>query len=87
VKLHEESRPKWSWKEFNVVLVDGTTVLMPDTVQNQQAYPQQRVQKEGLGFPIARVVGFISLSAGTITDYAIGPFQGKGTGESSLFDL
>jgi hypothetical protein len=85
MKLHEESKPKWSWKEFNVVLVDGTTVLKPDTVQNQQVYPQQSVQKEGLGFPIARVVGLISLSAGTITDYAIGPFQGKGTGETSLF--
>jgi hypothetical protein len=75
----------WKWKGFNVVLVDGTTVLMPDTEANQAAYPQQHVQKPGLGFPIARIVGLISLGAGTVTDYAIGPHQGKGTGEMSLF--
>jgi hypothetical protein len=63
------------------------TIVLPDTVQKQQAYLQQSTQKEGLGFPIAQFFGFISLSAGTITDYAIGSFQGKGTGESSLFDL
>ena len=78
--LHKESSYKWLWKGFNVVLVDGTTVLMPDTEENQKAYPQQSVQKEGLGFPIARIVGLISLSAGTITNYATGPFQGKGSG-------
>ena len=30
---------------------DGTTVSMPDTPSNQQAYPQSREQKPGLGFP------------------------------------
>ena len=58
---------------------------MPDTQANQAAYPQQHVQKSGLGFPIARIVGLISLGTGAITDYAIGPHQGKGTGEMSLF--
>jgi len=52
---------------------------------HQRKYPQQHSQKPGLGFPIARIVGLISLSAGTIIDYAIGEYQGKGTGETSLF--
>ena len=83
--LHEKAGNTWSWKGFNVVLVDGTTVLIPDTEANQKAYPQQSVQKEGVGLPIARIVGLISLSAGTVINYAIGPYQGKGNGETSLF--
>jgi hypothetical protein len=29
---------------------DGTTVSMPATEENQAEYPQQKGQKEGLGF-------------------------------------
>ncbi|MFT7222633.1 MAG: hypothetical protein ACI82Z_000156 [Cellvibrionaceae bacterium] len=36
-----------------VVVVDGTGLSMPDTVDNQQAWPQQRNQKPGCGFPSA----------------------------------
>ncbi len=32
-----------------------------------------------------RIVALISLLVGTVMDYAIGPYQGKGTGETSLF--
>jgi len=64
--------------------MDGSTVSMPDTNENQKSYPQASSQKPGLGFPIARVVGVISLYAGTILDFAIGPYKGKGTGENGL---
>jgi len=83
--LHQQSDKKLHWKGFKVVLVDGTTVTMPDTPENQAAYPQQNTQKPGLGFPIARLVVMISLSIGSIINYSIGPYQGKQTGESSLF--
>jgi hypothetical protein len=83
--LHHRNPWAWRWRGHNVVLVDGTTVLMPDTEANQNAFPQQSSQKPGLGFPIARVVGLISLGAGSIIDYIAGPYQGKGSGESSLF--
>ena len=57
---------------------------MPNTVENQAAYPQQNGQKPGLGFPICRIVGIICLSSGAILNTAMGPYKGKGTGESSL---
>ena len=76
---------QWNWKGHRLVIVDGTTVLMPDTQVNQGRFPQQSNQKPGLGFPIARIVVLTSLGAGTIIDYVIGPYQGKGTGETSLF--
>jgi len=82
--LHDQSHPSWRWKGHNTLLVDGFTALMPDTISNQSAFPQQRNQKAGLGFPIVRTVGLISLSAGTVVSYAQGPYQGKGTGETSL---
>lgn len=58
---------------------------MPDTPENQADFPQQQYQKPGLGFPIVRIVGLISLSVGTLVCYAIGCYQGKGSGETSLF--
>jgi hypothetical protein len=72
------------WHGRHVRLVDGTTVTMPDTLENQEAYPQNSQQKEGLGFPIARVVVLLSLATGMLTDMAMGPYTGKKTGESAL---
>jgi hypothetical protein len=60
-------------------------MLMPDTDNNQKTYSQQSAQKPGLRFPIVRMVGLLSLATGTCVDYAIGPYQGKRTGETSLF--
>lgn len=83
--LHQQARKAWLWKEHNTLIVDGTTVLMPDTLENQASFPQQTCQKPGLGFPIARIVGLTSLSVGSVTSYTIGSYQGKGSGETSLF--
>ena len=76
--------PQWLWHGLHVRLVDGTTVSMPDTPENQEAYPQNPQQKEGLGFPIARVVVILSLATGMLTDMAMGPCAGKETGETAL---
>lgn len=84
-KLHRHAPDAWTWKGFNIVLADGATILMPDTDKNQAAYPQQSTQKPGVGFPIARIVGLLSLATGACLNYAVGPYQGKGSGESSLF--
>ena len=75
---------KWRWHGRRVRLVDGTTITMPDTPENQAAYPQQRGQKEGLGFPICRVVGITCLSSGALLNAAVGCFNGKGGDEQAL---
>jgi IS4 transposase len=74
----------WRWQNRPVKLFDGTTVSMPDTLSNQQAYPQSREQKPGLGFPIARIGALIGLSSGAILSYEVAACEGKGTGEQSL---
>jgi DDE family transposase len=83
--LEDDADATWLWKGREVVLVDGTTVSMPDTAENQAEYPQARTQKPGLGFPIARLVALIALATGAVLDLAIGPYQGKETGETALF--
>ena len=58
-----------------VKLVDRTTVSMPDTVENQEKYPQIADQKKGLGFPIARLTAIISLASGAVLCAAIGNYN------------
>lgn len=74
------------WKPFgrNLKVFDGSTGKMADTKANQRIFPQHKNQKKGAGFPIARFVVVMSLTVGTVIDYAIGAYKGKGTGESSL---
>ena len=72
------------WKGRHVKLADGTTVSMPDTEENQEEYPQQASQAEGLGFPIARMVVLLSLATAMVSGMAIGPYTGKETGEMAL---
>lgn len=83
--VEQEVSQSWLWKKRAVKLVDGTTVSMPDTRANQQAYPQPRSQKKGLGFPLMRVVAVISLSSGVVLDLALGKCLGKGAAEISFF--
>lgn len=84
-RLEAMSRVHWKWRGRTVKLVDGTTIGMPDTIANQQAYPQIGEQKPGLGFPLALMVALISLSTGAVLRWAMGPCRGKGTGEQALF--
>jgi hypothetical protein len=58
---------------------------MPDTAANQKAFPQHNTQKAGVGFPIARMVVLFSLAVGTVLDAVLGRYQGKRTGETTLF--
>jgi hypothetical protein len=84
-QAEEESPDTWLWHGRKVRVVDGSTITMPDTPENQAAYPQPRTQKPGCGFPIARILAILSLSAGTVLEAAIGRYKGKQSGENSLF--
>lgn len=74
----------WLWNGRHVYLVDGATVSLPDTPENQRAYPQPKAQKSGVGFPLMRLVAVFSLATGMIRDMACGPYAGKKTGETAL---
>jgi hypothetical protein len=83
-RLDEKAERRWLWQGRRVYLFDGTTVTMPDTRQNQAAYPQVYNQKPGLGFPIARLGAVISLACGAVVNLGFCQYAGKGQGEVSL---
>ena len=84
-KLEDQAPDAWRWHGKRVVLVDGSTLSMPDTSANQEAYPQSRSQRPGVSFPILRWVALLGLATGVVLDSAVGPCRGKETGESALF--
>jgi len=67
-----------------ILMVDGFTVTAADTPANQQEYPQNPSQKEGLGFPIIRGVSLISMVTGLLVGAETGPYAGKQSGETAL---
>lgn len=82
--LSERAHARWLWRGRAVKLVDGTGLSMPYTSENQAVYPQPSSQAPGVGFPLARLVMVICLATGAALDAAIGPHQGKGSGELGL---
>src|SRR5947209_7065417 len=60
----------WKWNGRDVFIADGSHVSMPDTQQNQAAYPQVYNQEPGIGFPLARVTVLLSLASGACPDLA-----------------
>ena len=82
--VHDRSKKSWLFHGRPVKIVDGSTVVMPDTRENQQAYPQPSTQAPGVGFPMARTLVIFSLAVGTVLDAAVGPYRGKQTSELAL---
>jgi hypothetical protein len=84
-ELEGASPKEWVWNDRHVHLIDGSSSRLPDTEENQKAFPQAKSQKKGLGFPLIRWVALLGLATATIQDFAYGPYAGKETGETALF--
>ena len=84
-ELEASVSDQWKWNGRSVFIVDGSSVSMPDTPENQAVYPQPPNQKPELGFPLARITVLLSLATGACHDLAIAAYKGKGTGETNLF--
>jgi len=82
--LENNVDPKWLWKSRRVYVYDGSSVSMPDTSENQRAYPQNVAQQPGLGFPIARIAAVFSLACGAVLDVGICRYAGKGQSELGM---
>src|SRR5438067_1091532 len=82
--LDARAERRWLWRGRRVYLFDGTTVTMPDSPENQAAYPQVYNQGPGLGFPIVRIGALTSLCCGAVVGLGFCRYAGKGQGEVSL---
>ncbi len=73
-QLEQQVPPQQQWCGRRVRVCDGTTVLMSDSKANQAAYSQHGNQKEGCGFPIAKLVVVFSLLTGAVVSACIAPW-------------
>ncbi|WP_411847767.1 IS4 family transposase [Roseibacillus persicicus] len=71
VAIDEENR----WQGFELKAIDGSSVKLMDTPENQEQYPQPSVQKEGCGFPVMSVSALLNLSHGGIEHFVTGPLK------------
>jgi hypothetical protein len=70
------------WLGRRVKIVDGTGCSMPDTAENQKAYPQPGSQKPACGFPVMKLVGLFCLASGALLEVVRGTLP---VHESQLF--
>jgi len=78
---------RWLWRGFNVKLIDGTVVDMPDTPANRAAFPSETLKSDDTpagAFPQARIVGIFSLAVGLLLSLSIGPIAGKNSSENVM---
>lgn len=52
--------------------LDGTSVRLADTPENQAAFPQPGSQKPGAGFPVMKIVALFCVASGAIVGHATG---------------
>jgi hypothetical protein len=82
--VEDQAPDNWRWLGHRTLLADGFEVTLPDTPENQRAYPQPSTQQPGLGFPMIRVVVLLTFATASLVGAAYGPYQGKETGETAL---
>lgn len=86
-ELDDQAPAAWRWHNRPGApgLADGTDNTLPDTPENQRAYPQPRSQRPGLGFPMIRLVVLLTFATAAIVGASFGRYRGKETGETALF--
>lgn len=63
------------WRNRPIMAVDGTSVAIADTPENQDSYPQPSNQKQGCGFPVVQIVGLFGLGSGALLEYESTPLN------------
>jgi hypothetical protein len=58
-----------------VKVMDGSTLCLPDTPENQKTYPQPTSQKPGCGFPLLHLLVVGSTRGGGVLDHAKGDYH------------
>ena len=76
-KLSEAESETDRWHGRRVLVVDGSSVSLPDTPANQVVYPQPSVQAAGCGFPVMYLCTLLSMASGALLDFAVGGGNGN----------
>ena len=71
-------RPQDRWKGMVVKSIDGSSVQLMDTAENQKTYPQPITQKKGCGFPV--------MGVSAVLNHAHGGWEGYVTSQHTDHD-
>lgn len=72
------------WRGLAVYSMDGSTLSVPDTEENREAFCLPATGRGQSGYPKLRVVALMAARSHLLVDAAVGPFHGKGTAEPIL---
>jgi len=72
------------WRELSVYAMDGTTLSVPDTDDNREAFCLPATGRGQSGYPKLRLVSLMAARSHVVVDVAIGPFHGKQTAEPAI---
>lgn len=73
--LEKLIEPRDFWRGHTLKAIDGTSVTLMDTLENQVVYPQHRNSKKDCGFPIMGIVGMVNLSHGGVEGFETCDFR------------
>jgi hypothetical protein len=69
--IGRRNREAWQWQGRAVKVLDGCGVSMADSEENRARWPYAGGQKEGCGFPTAKLVGMFCLATGRLVRFAM----------------
>jgi hypothetical protein len=68
-----EDRPVERWRGHRLVLLDGSSVSMPDTPDLQATFGQPSGQAPGCGFPVAHLLALFEMTTGYLRRTILAP--------------
>jgi hypothetical protein len=83
-RVEDDLPQHWLWHGRHVRIIDGSVFTAADTRATQEVFPQRDHLPAGAGFPLVRLVVLLSLATACCTGAEIGPYMGKGSGETTL---
>lgn len=72
------------WRGLSLYGVDGTTLRVPDTLENREAFGSPSSRRGRAGYPQVRLAALMALRSHLLVAASFGPYCGKQTGELSL---
>ena len=72
------------WRGLSVWGMDGTTLNVPDTPDNEEAFGLPGTGRGRPGYPQVRLVALMALRSHLLRGVSFGPYRGKETGEQAL---
>ena len=70
--LSARIKPEDTYQGHVIKSIDGSSMALDDTEENQSEYPQPSSQKPGCGFPVMGIMGVLNHSHGGWEDFAEG---------------